>query len=213
MQVEEGSKSTSFEPYIPSVKMLADEVSAQNESLSALGKCKNLLNPTLKTTTKNGVTCTANGDGTYTLNGTATDNVFFDINKNIPINKGTKYKAVCFKDEDYIQDKIESSVRRVDTANSYVFNNGSFVSDSENCWLWFRIEKGVTVSNLVANPMITTNLNATYDDFVPYTGDGDTLASDVAEIKNDLGGLSFSASGTTLTITDGTHTWTLGANS
>ena len=43
--------------------------------------------------------------------------------------------------------------------------------------------------------------------------DGETLASDVAEIKNDLGGLSFSASGTTLSITDGTNTWTLGANS
>lgn len=43
--------------------------------------------------------------------------------------------------------------------------------------------------------------------------DGETLASDVAEIKNDLGGLSFSASGTTLTITNGTNTWTLEANS
>lgn len=34
---------------------------------------KNLLNPTLQTTIKNGVTCTANGDGTYTLNGTTTN--------------------------------------------------------------------------------------------------------------------------------------------
>ena len=37
IQVEEGSKSTSFEPYIPSVKMLAEEVSAQNKSLEAQG--------------------------------------------------------------------------------------------------------------------------------------------------------------------------------
>ena len=43
--------------------------------------------------------------------------------------------------------------------------------------------------------------------------DGETLASDVAEIKNNLGGLSFSASGTTLSITNGTNTWTLEANS
>ena len=61
--------------------------------------------------------------------------------------------------------------------------------------------------------MLTTNLNATYDDFVPYTGDGDTLTHDVADLKNNLGGLTFSASGTTLSITDGTHTWTLEANS
>ena len=75
------------------------------------------------------------------------------------------------------------------------------------------VRNAQTISNMIVKPMLTTNLNATYDDFVPYTGDGETLASDVAEIKNDLGGLSFSASGTTLSITDGTHTWTLGANS
>ena len=31
----------------------------------------------------------------------------------------------------------------------------------------------------------------------------------IDEVKNDLGGLSFSVSGTTLSITDGTNTWTL----
>ena len=139
---------------------------------------KNLLNPFLKTVTKNGITCTNNGDGTYTFNGTSTaDGVFFDFNKNIAINKGTKYKAVCFKDEDYIPDKIRSSVRRVDTANAYVFNNGSFVSDTENCWMFVSIAKGVTVSNLVAKPMITTNLSATYDDFESYK-DGGTVHID-----------------------------------
>ena len=44
----------------------------------------------------------------------------------------------------------------------------------------------MTFNNLVLKPMLTTNLNATYDDFVPYTGDGDTLTSDAAELKNDL---------------------------
>ena len=190
-------------------KMLTE----QNESLSVIGKCKNLLNPTLRTVTKDGITCTDNGDGTYTFNGTATGNVFFDINRNIAINKGTKYKVVCFKDEDYVSNKIMSFVRRVDTVDEYTFNNGSFVPDTENCWQFVKIAKDVTVSNLVAKPMITTNLNATYDDFVPYTGDGETLTHDVAEIRNDLGGLTFSTSGTTLTITDGTNTWTLGANS
>ena len=186
IQIEKGAQATAYETYIPSIKMLEDEVSEQNESLSVIGKCKNLLKPTLQTTTKNGVTITNNGDGTYTLNGTATDGTFFDINKNISINKGTKYKAVCFKDEDYVPNKIMSCVRRVDIENGYVSNNGSFVSDTENCWLWIKIEKDVTVSNLVAKPMITTDLNATYDDFVPYIGDGETLTHDVAEIKNDL---------------------------
>ena len=39
----------------------------------------NLLKPTLGTTTQNGVTCTNNGDGTYTLNGTASDKINFFI--------------------------------------------------------------------------------------------------------------------------------------
>lgn len=133
---------------------------------------KNLLNPTLQTTTQNGVTCTNNGDGTYTFNGTATDNAFFNINKNIPINKGTEYKVVCFKDEDYAKNKIMSYVRRVDTDYNYVAGNGSFVSNTENCWLFVFIIKGVTVSNLVAKPMITTDLSATYDDFESYKDGG-----------------------------------------
>ena len=44
---------------------------------------KNLLNPTLQTTIKNGVTCTANGDGTYTLNGTTTTTTVFDIAQDV----------------------------------------------------------------------------------------------------------------------------------
>ena len=37
LQIEEGTTATSYEPYIPSVKMLADEVSSQNESLEDYG--------------------------------------------------------------------------------------------------------------------------------------------------------------------------------
>lgn len=146
----------------------------------------NLLNPILETTTKNGITCTNNGDGTYTLNGTATDSVFFNINKNISINKGSKYKVFCFKDEEYIPNKIMSCVRRVDTINEYIYNNGTFVSDTEKCWVWIKIEKDVTVQNLVAKPMITTDLSATYDDFVPYTGDTGKLNGDVADLVKKI---------------------------
>ena len=53
-----------------------------------------------------------------------------------------------------------------------------------------RVVEGTTVNNLVFKPMITTNLDATYDDFVPYTGDTGKLNSDVAELKNDLDKLS-----------------------
>ena len=75
-------------------------------------------------------------------------------------------------------------------SNKVAFDFGSGakfrIENSEYGNIAIRIETGVTVNNLVFKPMLTTNLNATYDDFVPYTGDGETLASDVAEIKNDL---------------------------
>ena len=209
-----------YVPYIPSVKMIAEEVSTQNESLSVIGKCKNLLNPTLQTTTSNGVTCTrkvdANGnpDGTYTLNGTATENVTFHLNV-IKMENGTTIKVlgtISGQNAWIGADKFTGGTWK-GAINSVDGTNSIGVFDCERLDVYIRLVKGRTANNEIIKPMITTNLNATYDDFVPYTGDGETLASDVAEIKNDLGGLSFSASGTTLTITDGTNTWTLEANS
>lgn len=43
---------------------------------------RNLLKTTYPSTTKNGVTCTANGDGTYICNGTATADTVFEIYAN-----------------------------------------------------------------------------------------------------------------------------------
>ena len=52
---------------------------AEDGNMLVMDWTKNLVNPTLKTTTQNGVTCTNNGDGTYTLNGTATNKTFFNF--------------------------------------------------------------------------------------------------------------------------------------
>ena len=52
----------------------------------------------------------------------------------------------------------------------------------------------------------------TYTRFIQYDGNSTTAWQELATMDK-LGGLSFSASGTTLTITNGTNTWTLEANS
>ena len=182
----------------------------------------NLLNLTLQTTTQNGVTCTNNGDGTYTLNGTATKEVVFNflssgIGKSL--YKNTVGKTLKFLNGGAINPPVGRFIFTLRDGNKWwptEQRNNSIFTVPEGyveTIVDLHIYKDQTVTDLIVKPMLTTNLNATYDDFVPYTGDGETLASDVAEIKNDLGGLSFSASGTTLTITDGTNTWTLGANS
>ena len=181
-----------------------EAVTQINESLSVIGKCKNLLNPTLGTTTLYGVTCTNNGDGTYSLNGTnsKSDVLYISIgeveipNKNLVI-LGSKNTNVGV----YIAGVTPTA-----------YGNKITVSDSDKgkkLKFGFAVAVGATITNEIVKPMLCENLNATYDDFVPYTGKGETLTADVAELKNDLGGLKFSASGTTLTITDGTNTWTL----
>ena len=177
----------------------------------------NLLKPTLQTTTSNGVTCTNNGDGTYTLNGTATKDIVLYIAGSPTKNTVGGYKLLgCPTNGSKDTYRIVASYYENGEwrAEGSDIGNGIIIDGTYSRINYLiKVVSGTTITNLVFKPMITTNLNATYDDFVPYTGDGDTLASDVAEIKNDLGGLTFSASGTTLTITDGTNTWTLGANS
>ena len=185
VQLEEGTEPTSYKPYIPSVKMLADEVSVQNESLGVLGKCKNLLNPILQTTTLNGVTCTNNGDGTYTLNGTVDTGNYAQFNLLSNKNIAGTYKLVGNPDYSLGCSLYFSGHggTEIDYGNGAIVN---FASDITTTNLYLYIPSGVTLTNVVFKPMITENLNATYDDFVPYTGDGETLTADVAELKNDL---------------------------
>ena len=55
-------------------------------------------------------------------------------------------------------------------------------SDSNTLSFFIEIRANVTVNNALYRPMLTTNLNATYDDFVQYTGSTGSLNSDVAEL-------------------------------
>lgn len=182
-------------PKISSLPISNYGISKQiNESLAVIGRCKNLLNPTLllQTTSKNGVTCTANGDGTYTLNGTATARTDFNLMLLDNLEVGKKYKLVGCpsggSESSYIL-MLQKLITWDNTAKD--IGNGGIIEALYNktfeCWI--RIEQGTTVNNLIFKPMFTENLNATYDDFVPYTGDGETLTADVAELKNDLSNL------------------------
>lgn len=204
-----------FVPYTGDGKTLTHDVAHLNKSLEVLGKCKNLLNPTLKNITQDGITCKNNGDGTYTLNGTCSvdspKTTIILTYESMKIDEDVKF--ICCT-QSGSSDTFRASVDYDDGTYSVDYGEGTLLSKGKTITkVSIIVSNGATVNNIVFKPMITTNISATYDDFVPYTGDGETLASDVAEIKKDLGGLSFSASGTTLTITDGTNTWTLGANS
>ena len=152
----------------------------------------NLLNPTLQTTTINGITCTNNGDGTYTLNGTSTasSNTNFVIPFSSPF-KGKCKLIGCPSNIDSIAE-LQCDYNGVWDSKNTDHGKGSIL-DSTNLLtnIAIVIFPNVTVNNIVFKLMITTNLNATYDDFVPYTGDTGKLNSDVANIiklQSTLGG-------------------------
>ena len=116
----------------------------------------------------NGVTCTKNGDGTYTVNGTATDTCEFRIGT-IKLSSGI-YKTVGCPSGGS-SSKYRNYVTNINTGISSEGGNGdifTLLEDSNDIRFYIRIERGVTVSNLLFKPMITMDITATYDDFEPY---------------------------------------------
>lgn len=131
---------------------------------------KNLLNPTLQTTTVNGVTCTNNGDGTYTLNGTASGETYFNIAIEGNIKKGTYRLAGCPSNggvNKYMLYMHEINISEHDYGDGVLCNIANDISLSDHA-VNIKVSNGVTVNNLVFKPMITTDLSATYDNFEPY---------------------------------------------
>lgn len=133
---------------------------------------KNLLNATLQTTTTNGVTCTNNGDGTYTLNGTATARTEFVISVfNIDISK--KYKLIAFTKERSYTDCFVQLKQSPWTIYGSSKDSQVTIRDSENIRLVIAVIENNTLSNEIIKPMIVDASlypDTTYDDFEPYTG-------------------------------------------
>lgn len=201
--IELGDSATPYKPYIPSNKMLAEEKADKSEITV------NLLNPTLQTTTSNGVTCTDNEDGTYTLSGTNSSpsaNVTFILNLNYSDFPASKVKLVGCPDLGESGKAILQTLYNEtwgtsslwDTGNGVILENGQKLTK-----LAILVYPGKNVDDIVFKPMLTTNLDATYDDFVPYTGNTGRLNWDVAKLKNDLDKLSSLPIGSIIQIEKG----------
>ena len=181
-----------FEPYtggIPSPNPDYPQKikSVVNPTVKVCGK--NLLNPTLQTTTQNRVTCTNNGDGTYALNGS---------NANIPsvFTLGTVY---LIKDKKYKMagcpanpGKAYLQLRTPEPDNVAYKNDYSsgveFVIPKSGEYIvriYYDVE---TYNNLLFKPMLTTDLTATYNDFEPYHEQTVTLPYTLNAIPVSAGG-------------------------
>lgn len=190
--IEKGSTATSYEPYTggqpsPSPDYPQEIKSVVNPTVKVCGK--NLLNPTLQTTTQNRVTCTNNGDGTYALNGS---------NANIPsvFTLGTVY---LIKDKKYKMagcpanpGKAYLQLRTPEPDNVAYKNDYSsgveFVIPKSGEYIvriYYDVE---TYNNLLFKPMLTTDLTATYNDFEPYHEQTVTLPYTLNAIPVSAGG-------------------------
>ena len=143
---------------------------------------KNLLNATLQTTTQNGVTCTANGDGTYTLNGKLSSNTIFTLFSG-SLSIDNKSKIILMKNDtfadlgivdSYCAFKISSSW---DDAINYPtikeIPSGKIVQTINLVLRLSNSGAPATLTNVLIKPMIvdaSLYSDTTYDDFEPYTG-------------------------------------------
>lgn len=133
---------------------------------------KNLFNPTLKTTTKNGVTCTANGDGTYTLNGTSEiDQVFTLASFHLEIGKYRLVGCPTGNSGSYLQFRVASDLTNVGTekGNGLTFS----ISEARDYVVRILIPVNATCNHVVFKPMIVNAdiyPDVTYNDFEPYKG-------------------------------------------
>jgi hypothetical protein len=145
----------------------------------------NLINPNAQTTTKNGITFTNNGDGTYTVNGTATANVWFEPIKDMehfyPANVILTGCPSGGSNSTYY-------LGLADAGGAIPYRdhgNGCDIPVAFNKCVTIGIVSGFTCNNLLFKPMITTKLDATYDDFIPYSGSG-ALNENVAEMYKEI---------------------------
>lgn len=130
----------------------------------------NLLSIYKQTQTVNGITLTYDNDNKVLVaNGTANAWLNISLGK-FDFKKGVTYKFVgCPKGGSV------DMLYHIEPNGGLFFDIGNGVTympseDKLNVAIYFVVCKGVVLNNLVIKPMITTDLNATYDTYEPYTG-------------------------------------------
>lgn len=141
-------------------------------------KTINLIKAVMATVTQNGITATNNGDGSYTINGTATANTWLNITGNMtsPLTVGSKYKLLGLSAD---TGNASTRLQVADRSGGTILSNDegkkagvTFTYSDPNSLgtiaVQMRIASGYDFNNFVIKPMITADLSATYDDFEPY---------------------------------------------
>lgn len=180
-----GTEAISYEPYYSGLR---------NSYVTGIkSQSKNLCNCNAATEIKNGVTLTNNGDGTYTLNGTATatGSAEFRLTSNLPVKDGIRYILTgCpsggTENTYYLRVWKNNSYKQkaTDYGNGveFVFNKNEDV----NLNLWVRVAPNATVNNLVIKPMIRL-ASVTDSTFEPYKENTFTIPTGARGVGYGMG--------------------------
>ena len=160
------------------ITVSGEDISGKELTLNVCGK--NMLKYPYHNTssTVSGVSCTDNGDGTVTVNGTAAADIYFWFNhfpsgKKLPIKNGKKYTiSGCPENGSSSTYMILLSASQSGKTLYYSdFGNGLTVDFPDGCEagnMSIKICKGTTVDNLVFRPQL--ELGAAATDYEPYSG-------------------------------------------
>lgn len=150
VQIELNSTATSYVPYgyLPSYKKI---IKVNNNPVQLLDKSKYPA-----TTTIRGVTFTNNGDGSYTVNGTATANAYISLFNDKPdqyLRNGHRYLLYDNAGITYLKYTTYINVGGGNVCNTS--DNGYLLWNKSdytlyNCYI--RVQSGVTVTNAIFRP-------------------------------------------------------------
>lgn len=167
---------------------------------------KNLFLPTLtEQTTSNNVTCTPNGDGTFTLNGTSNDSGRFNISSTpdktyftleelgfslndqgflngCPVGGSTSSPTTSYK----LFMSGQSGASNINDGGSGSIINANSSNMNGKYYLSIDYASGVTFNNLVFKPMIVKGIT-TSTDYEPYTNGASPNPDYPQEITNVTG--------------------------
>ena len=193
--------------FVDSEEATLDELNlygaADNPTIMVFGKNYLQYPYTTGTLTKNGVTFTDNGDGTITVNGTATANAYYRIiNDGMPLKAGTYFLSGCpdgGSTSTYFM-AIANHLSSYTKYNTEIGNGKSFVSEDEMWYPQIRIMAGTTVENLVFKPYIELGETSTKQEVaIPYVfGDDDSLVLKEGVVKTTINGVTKSITSTTV---------------
>ena len=182
IQLEKGGEKTSWEPYVggilsPNPDYPQEIKSVVEPVVKVTGK--NLAEPLMPTSTSHGVTCTNNGNGTYTLNGTANGNASFRLDQPT-LSSATNLKQYKGK---YTLSRSNTSYRVCLMRNSTWVNvidvgigykSATLSIDRNNCFVVIVAIDGTTYNNVLVDVQLEKNDVPT--NFEPYREQSVTLS-------------------------------------